>query len=202
MYDYIEATGTQYISIPKDTATSNITVYIDFCPDTLSHSQPTLMGISGKTFQLYRSSTTNMSIWWRSGGSYSLGSFNASGHNTINMEFTPSTFSYNYNGTTNSYSNTELYNIVNGGNILLGGYNPGTAVPFYGKIFDIKVTVDGTLVRDMVPCTKNGVAGLWDKINWQFYGNNGTGSFTLGNPVQTMALIYNEKIIANQLIEI
>jgi len=36
------------------------------------------------------------------------------------------------------------------------------------------------LVRDFIPVSYNGTPGLWDKVEWKFYANAGTGNFTLG----------------------
>lgn len=43
---------------------------------------------------------------------------------------------------------------------------------YYCKIWD-----NGTLIRDFVPAVENGHAGLYDRVNEQFYGNSGTGEF-------------------------
>lgn len=46
----------------------------------------------------------------------------------------------------------------------------------YFKIYD-----GDTLIRDYVPCiSPDGEYGMYDKVNGQFYGNAGTGSFTGG----------------------
>jgi len=46
---------------------------------------------------------------------------------------------------------------------------------YYTKVWD-----NNTLVRDYVPVSYNGTPGLWDKVEWKFYANAGSGSFTLG----------------------
>lgn len=48
------------------------------------------------------------------------------------------------------------------------------------KIYYYKHINNGILVRDMVPVSYNGTPGLWDKVEWKFYANAGSGSFTLG----------------------
>lgn len=40
---------------------------------------------------------------------------------------------------------------------------------------------DGTLVRDFIPCYKDGVSGMWDKVNSVFYPNAGQGAFVGGS---------------------
>lgn len=53
------------------------------------------------------------------------------------------------------------------------------------NLYHCKIHDDNTLVRDFVPC-KNaaGVAGLYDLVSSQFYGNAGTGSFSAGPTVE------------------
>lgn len=46
------------------------------------------------------------------------------------------------------------------------------------KIYSCKIYDNETLVRDYVPCINtDGEAGMWDKVNNQFYGNAGSGEF-------------------------
>lgn len=53
---------------------------------------------------------------------------------------------------------------------------------YSGKLYSCQIYDNGTLVRDYVPCYRNsdGIVGLYDKVNEQFYGNAGTGSFAYG----------------------
>ena len=67
-----------------------------------------------------------------------------------------------------------LFQINNNGT-LLGPYTNGALKLYYLKIYN-----NGTLVRDFIPVSYNGTPGLWDKVEWKFYGNAGSGSFTLG----------------------
>ena len=53
-----------------------------------------------------------------------------------------------------------------------------TILPGLTKIYSCKIYDNGTLIRDYVPCVKNGEeAGLYDKIEGKFYSNAGTGEF-------------------------
>ena len=45
-----------------------------------------------------------------------------------------------------------------------------------------KVWQGGRLVRDFVPCAKDGVGCLYDRVGGGLYGNEGTGAFALGEP--------------------
>lgn len=50
-----------------------------------------------------------------------------------------------------------------------------TATITYAKIWK-----DGNLVRDFVPCVKDDVGYLYDRVSNDLFGNKGSGSFTLG----------------------
>ena len=51
-----------------------------------------------------------------------------------------------------------------------------------GKVYYCKITVDGTLVRNFVPCYRksDNIVGLYDLVNGVFYTNAGTGNFAKG----------------------
>lgn len=51
---------------------------------------------------------------------------------------------------------------------------------FNGKIFYCKLYKQGALVRNYVPCKYEGEYGLWDLVENKFYKNDGTGSFEVG----------------------
>lgn len=53
------------------------------------------------------------------------------------------------------------------------------------KLYYLKLTVDGELVRDFIPCKNaSGVIGLWDDVNSTFYQNAGSGTFAAGPEVK------------------
>ena len=52
-----------------------------------------------------------------------------------------------------------------------------------GTIFSAQLRQNGALVHDYVPCVKNGVATLYDRITGVFCAINGSGSFTEGAEV-------------------
>ena len=46
------------------------------------------------------------------------------------------------------------------------------------RLYSMKISEGGVLVRDFVPCRDNdGVLGLWDRVEGKFYVNKGTGTF-------------------------
>ena len=50
------------------------------------------------------------------------------------------------------------------------------------KLWNMKITVNGQIVRDFIPCYRksDNVIGLYDVINGKFYTNSGTGEFIKG----------------------
>lgn len=48
------------------------------------------------------------------------------------------------------------------------------------RIYYLKITVGGNLVRDFIPVRKGTVGFMYDKVSQQLFGNRGTGTFTLG----------------------
>lgn len=64
-------------------------------------------------------------------------------------------------------------------------YNELDTTP--GKLYSAKIySPDGTLVRDFMPCKNaSGVAGLYDLVNDEFYGNAGSGEFVAGAEIGT-----------------
>lgn len=51
------------------------------------------------------------------------------------------------------------------------------------RIWKCKIKYQNELVRDMIPCYRksDGEIGMYDLINQQFYGNNGTGTFSINS---------------------
>ena len=54
-----------------------------------------------------------------------------------------------------------------------------------GRLYSCKIYDNNALIRDLIPCTNaSGAAGLYDIVNGIFYGNAGTGVFTVGTEVE------------------
>lgn len=49
-----------------------------------------------------------------------------------------------------------------------------------GKIYSFRITQGSIIVMDLVPVRVENVGYMYDKISGQLFGNNGTGSFTIG----------------------
>lgn len=79
------------------------------------------------------------------------------------------------NAAITSAYNVYLFSVISAGEVM------GSTYGFIGKMYSCQIYDNGTLVRDYKPCINaSGEYGLFDKVNHQFYGNAGTGSFTGG----------------------
>lgn len=93
--------------------------------------------------------------------------------NILKIGQTPVTFSVE---TFQSTTTTALFACKTGGSV--GNYS---AV----KLYSCQIYDNGNPIRDFVPCIDpTGAVGLYDLVDGKFYGNAGTGSFTVG-PVVT-----------------
>lgn len=58
------------------------------------------------------------------------------------------------------------------------------------KLTYLKITVNGTLVRDFVPCVdSSGRAGLYDNVGGKFYANSGSGEFLFPEPASVAGYV-------------
>jgi hypothetical protein len=71
-----------------------------------------------------------------------------------------------------------------------------TKSPNAHKIQYFKIWDNDILARDLIPVSYNGTPGLWDKVEWKFYANAGSGSFTLG-PEKKSGSIYLHSHLTN-----
>lgn len=60
-----------------------------------------------------------------------------------------------------------------------GNPNTNESNAFHGKIYELKITYDKTLIHDLRPCLRleDNAAGFYDIITKNFYGNVGRGYF-------------------------
>ena len=112
---------------------------------------------------------------------YSIGSCQL---NTIyNIEYSTAknlgTYAIINNSITNVPSSNMTLSPVNNVVVLLNQWSntASDARIYYIKLFNYQ----NNLVKDFIPVSYNGTPGLWDKVEWKFYGNAGSGSFTLGS---------------------
>lgn len=170
---YIQTSGTQYIdsgigvpcsveaTLQGVTATSNYSVVLSAGTEE----------VAGRWFAF---NSSGWSIWENSFPT----AYNQK--ITVNCEWTSANLTATINGVTRSRSATIA------GNICVG--SPWASFPVNCKIYELKIYVNGTLVRYFIPCVAgSGVIGLLDVVNNQFYSNAGSGVFIAGPEVESLA---------------
>lgn len=187
--DYIEGTGTQYINTGLNTA-NNIEYNIKFSMDYVA-ATASVMG--GYPFHLAhfvnkKSDVNNAMVLYVDAlehGIYStqryasaftieMKAYRAREANTsyIQINDDPKEYYPDIQGEEPTLSNIYLFTSSDYSN------NPLTSI-LVGKIYYAKIYINNTLMRDMVPCLRmsDKTAGMYDKVNNQFYTNAGTGTF-------------------------
>ena len=193
--EYIESSGTQYI----DTGvypTQNVRYALDFVWPVLNNST-SLFGSQKATGQdaaliAYYTSSTGLSFYVGTskgilqhnniiaGIKHRLDVHASNGTLTVSMDDVTTTGAYSgslYTG----YSVLIMANKQAGNAVQISSY----------KLYSFWMWVDGSLVRDYVPCIDpNGAVGLYDMVNGVFYGNAGTGFFTAGPTYAHVARLF------------
>lgn len=69
-------------------------------------------------------------------------------------------------------------------NLVLLANNTGGTIQYYApaKLYSCQIYDNDVKIRDFYPCVRkaDNVAGLWDRVNKQFYESTGTGNFIAG----------------------
>ena len=184
--EYIKTTGTQYIDTGF-VADSNTRVVFTYTPDNTKNTM--LFGS--------RTSTTSSDTYYVLHAHNTDALRSSYGSNRLETGVTPTTkttIDKNKNVTIiGSYTGTspEATFTCQSTLPLFAGNTGGvvsqfTSLYFYsGKIYD-----NGTLIRDFVPCKNlDGVIGLYDIVNDEFYQNAGTGDFVAGPDITDVSKI-------------
>lgn len=188
--EYIESTGTQYINTGI-TANNNPSITVNFSMTNNSVETQAVLGcrkqISGAmSYDIFYNILNNNSFrldWTGSINQYVKINLNEN----INMELNANG-SVIVNGT--QYENVETKTGCDF-NILIGNFidkdGEPRAIGAYAKWKKVEIRENDNLVMDMIPVLdKNNVPCMYDKVNKEFYYNQGTGEF-----------LYKEKSLFN-----
>lgn len=185
--EYIESTGTQYLSVYRYTG-SETSVSVDF--EALRISNPE----SNQAF-IYSPSTSYgpRSIMFNQvfascdpGGGVS-GNTNVGGQRfSAHIDYTyPDTIRIETNGS--SVDRTRAFNVQANSDFIVFHnnvrYNPN------GRLYRMTIWIDGVKVRDLIPVRFTNElgqtdGGLYDRVSKQLFKNQGTGNFSYGNDKQ------------------
>lgn len=186
--EYIESTGTQYISTGI-TPTENTKVVIEF---NSSSSSGVVFGqdsgykvnafMFAMTVVVFDSTKKDISI-------------SANAKHTVQVA--PKAFKVDNGSSQYIYANKvkAAYPMFLFGNNRNGKFSEGVAM----KLYSFKVYENNVLIADYIPCRNDnttgiyvGAIGLWDDVNNLFYPNAGTGTFIAGElPTGTHKTLVN-----------
>ena len=184
--EYIESSGTQYINMGFK-ANENTRIIVD-SQLSASASGSWLALVGSRNSQ----KVNEYSFWWapKTKAIY-FGFANVAYQQSTALMLERVTIDINKNVLSIMGSTTETVTAANASitseynvclfTIIDGGTALGSSNRFIGKVYSFKAYDNGTLIRDCIPCINpSGEYGLFDKVNYQFYGNSGTGLFTGG----------------------
>ena len=191
LYDYIENDGNQWINTGI-IANSSTKVETKFQSSVISPIS---------VYSSQTGSADGFRLFWYNNILYA-----ASGGYRASTSMTPTTSAiyttiHSYNTLTiNNTSYSTASGNVFGNNLLLMRDPYSDSYRFNGKFYYCKIYNGDSLIRNLIPCTYFGEPGMWDTVTKQFYRNQGTGSFTLGNKIQLIQFEYLQTNTGSQYI--
>ncbi len=198
--EYIEGTGTQYITTDV-IANQNTSAEIKFVPTSVYKSNGVFGARTSKTSNAFN-------IW--EPGTEGIIIANISNKGTIVSNVTPvlnetyvvylSSTRFSVNDYTITISGTEnfstpgglqLFNIY-GGDCSTTTSSEGANRIFSGKVYYFKVWQGDSLALNLIPAKNaSGVVGMYDTVSGTFFTNAGTGTFTAGPAVNSCRNLFD-----------
>ena len=199
--EYIQNTGSSCIDTNYIPTGANIKIQGKFTPISYSGSYAAWFaaysGENNESYRIIRYNTDNTKIYFTCGGKANgSGSKSIGSLNTI-YEFELVRNSLTLNNSTQTYtpSNGE----TNTSKLILFS-TESKSIFTRGKLYYFKVYDNNVIIMDLIPVRVGSVGYMYDKVSKQLFGNDGTGSFTLGPDVDTSGTltIYSTDIAVGQ----
>ena len=181
LYDYIESNGTQYIHIPNSSPI--VKTEISFALTQRNTNQDTILSLNGN--QCYWQQSTGAQKVWNSNGSAGTVVYTVNTRISAVYEITSTSTTIQINGGT-VQSITKYFDTS-------GIYICAWKTPNYfasAKLYSCQISENTIITHNLLPCTYFGEPGMWDTVTKQFYKNQGTGQFTLGNKIELVQYDY------------
>ena len=182
--EYIQGTGTQYISTEVYPASSKMEYKLKVLVPSGSNDGFAI-GSSGNEYLGLNLYNDSMEQSWRN--YYSYTATNLSGYSADTSYNMVIILENGYiSGTINQASiNTSEYNTNESYQTYLFRSFMDDNYYFVGRIYSCQIYQDNTLVRDFIPCYRksDNEIGMFDIVNYIFYTNDGSGVFIKGNDV-------------------
>lgn len=169
--EYLESTADEYIDTGIKFDCANTKIEVKTYEDSLTRIH-SICGDDGNIFYYFRG-TGNWAVGYNNTVA-NINSYMVVGDNIFvidkNNVYLNGTLAKTYTAsTTVSSYNALLFNRKT------TRVDKGAVTMYYCKIWNNDV-----LVRNFIPCYKDGALGMWDKVNSVFYPNAGTGNFIAG----------------------
>lgn len=178
--EYIQSSGTQWINLDM-TATPQTIANLDIDITEII----TCTGIIGS---YNGNSANNYYIFIAGNGNYQIGFGSLNTLSTVpvigrqKLALKNDKFIINDN-----VKNLNLYNnnFTISNNLYFLNISGGSYSKLKAKIYNLKITENDILVRNMIPCYRisDNVIGMYDLVNNEFYTNAGSGTFVKGSNV-------------------
>lgn len=176
--EYIESSGSQYIDTGIEPCMNKIRCICDVTP--MNDADTALFGSRGTYYLFYKVSDN---YFWPTSRCETVEGTLVVGHkyhvdwNKGTLEVTGDDGVYQKGVRSNNTQDELAMRIFD--------FNPHDYRAAHARLYNFKIYVDDELVRDFVPCyrTSDNAAGLYDLVNGAFYGNSGSGTFSVGDDV-------------------
>lgn len=183
LLEYIQSTGTQYISTGYIPSTQNVTYAFSVQSTTQGAEERHFAKIACGRIQFYKSD----SIYWRIYEQdprfvgTTLYETNQKTDVVINNNYDANSLSIFVNNTKLQTGATARSNTCTTGTTLFALGTNGS-YPFIGKMYYYKIYDNGVLAFNAVPVRRNtdGAIGMFDTVSGTFLQNSGTGNFIPG----------------------
>jgi len=187
--EYIQSSNTQYINtwVINQWTTLSVDMKFIITQTNGSSNEDGLFWAKGSTNQaptiyLPNSSTKSLNTWCGSSTAYTVSSsFTLNTLHTLTVNYSSSWRTWVYDGTSFS-SSSWISNSANNTSWYMCFFSDGSTpvAKCYMKLYSAKITVNWTLTRDFVPCYRKSDSVIWlyDTVNWVFYTNAGSWTFT------------------------
>ena len=179
--EYLESTGTQWIDTEVKPS-ADLSTRLTFSYSKIEKNV--------SAFGSRSSSTANDRYWINYDSNFEVGygEYNSTG--VLTSENAVNTIVFN------EVENGEHTFVINGRRFVCSGTpNQTVNIIVFGRIvgaerylsamrlYDMRMVLDGTLVRDFIPVRVGSVGYMYDRVTKQLFGNQGTGAFIVGPDV-------------------
>lgn len=182
--EYLQSSGTQYIDTGINAQSVRRFIVSGYCYVNGTNNTQLLGGEGQGASTFFGARVSSETHWYCTSSGSGLGDPT---HRSIIDATINSTSSQT--GTLTDLTNNTTYNFTSFGSaswsfpntnlLLFGGYS--TRRSHNARCYSLQIYTSSGLVRDFIPVRVGQVGYMYDKISGTLFGNNGTGSFTLGN---------------------